>query len=81
MLDKYKLRRENYDLNPGQNILKPFLDSKSMPFVDFTDRFRAEGKKHDLYLLRDTHWNSAGNQLAADILFEDLSNRLGGVNR
>ncbi len=81
VVDKYKLRRENYDLNPGQSILKPFLDSKGIPFVDFTNRFRAEGKKQDLYLLRDTHWNAAGNQLAADILFEDLGQRLGSVNR
>jgi hypothetical protein len=76
VLDKYKLRRENYDLNPGQNLLKPFLDSKGIPCIDLTDRFRAEGKKRDLYLLRDTHWNSAGNQLAADILFEDLGKRV-----
>jgi hypothetical protein len=26
----------------------------------------------DLYKLRDSHWNAAGNQLAAEILFEDL---------
>ena len=76
VLDKFKLRREDYDLNPGQSLLKPFLDSEGIPFIDFTDRFRAEGKKRDLYLLRDTHWNSAGNQLAADILFEDLSRRI-----
>jgi SGNH hydrolase-like domain, acetyltransferase AlgX len=80
VLDKYKLRRENYDLNPGQSILKPFLDSKGIPFVDFADRFRAEGKKQDLYLLRDTHWNAAGNQLAADILFDDLSRRIGNIH-
>ena len=80
VLDKYKLRRDDYDLNPGQSLLKPFLDSKGIPFVDFTDRFRAEGKKQDLYLLRDTHWNSAGNQLAADMLFEDLSRRIENTN-
>lgn len=80
VLDKYKLRRENYDLNPGQNMLKPFLDSKGIPLIDFTDRYRAEEKKQDLYLLRNTHWNSAGNQLAADILFADLSKRIENIN-
>ncbi len=81
VLDKYKLHRENYDLNPGQSILKPFLDSKGIPFIDFADRFRAEGKKQDLYLFRDTHWNAAGNQLAADILFENLGKRVENNNR
>ncbi len=80
VLDKFKLPRENYDLNPGQSLLKPFLDSKYIPGIDLTDRFRAEGKKQDLYLLRDPHWNSAGNQLAADILFDDLSRRIENIH-
>lgn len=80
VLDKYKLRRQNYELNPGQNLLAPFLNSQGIPFIDFTDRFRAEGKRQALYQIRDTHWNSAGNHLAAEILFEDLSKRIANAN-
>jgi hypothetical protein len=76
VFDKYKLRPEDYDLNLAQNLLKSFLESKGIPFIDLSDRFRAEGQKRDLYLLRDTHWNSAGNQLAADMLFEFLDKRV-----
>jgi aryl carrier-like protein len=72
LLAKFKLSQEDYDLNLGQNLLRSFLDSKGIRYVDLTDRFRAEGEKRDLYLLRDTHWNSAGIKLAADILFEEL---------
>ena len=36
--------------------------------------------KHELYSLRDTHWNGAGSQLAADILFEDLAKRVANNN-
>lgn len=80
IFEKYKLKPEGYDLTLAQNLLKSFLQSKGIPFIDFLDRFRAEGKQHDLYSLRDTHWNGAGNQLAADILFEDLAKRVENSN-
>jgi len=79
IFEKYKLKPEDYDLNLAQNLLKSYLQSRGIPFIDFLERYRAEGKKHDLYLLRDTHWNGAGNQLAADILFEDLGKRVENI--
>jgi hypothetical protein len=80
IFDKYKLNSQDYDLRLAQNLLKSFLQSKGIPFIDLLDRFRAEGKQHDLYSLRDTHWNCAGNQLAADILLEDLAKRVENDN-
>lgn len=80
VFEKFKLKPEDYDLNLAQHLLESFLQSKGIPFIDFLDRFRAEGKNRDLYSLRDTHWNSAGNQLAADILFEDLVKRVDNPN-
>jgi hypothetical protein len=56
--------------------LRPFLDGRDIPYIDLTDGFRAEGTKQDLYLFRGTHWNSAGNLLAADILFDELAKRV-----
>jgi len=79
--DKYKLRPEDYDLNLAQNLLKSFLESKGIPYLDLSDRFRAEGQKRDLYQLRDTHWNSAGNQLAAEMLFDYLDKRVPNSNQ
>jgi hypothetical protein len=76
VLERFGLSREDYDLDPGRRLLRPFLDGKGIPYIDLTDRFRAEGKKQDLYLFRGTHWNSAGNRLAADILYEELATRV-----
>lgn len=73
LIEKYKLTREDYDLGLAQNLLKSFLESKQIPFVDMLDRFRTVRKQHELYLFRDRHWNYAGNQLAAEILFEYLN--------
>jgi hypothetical protein len=72
IVERFKLNYNDYDLNLGQNLLKSFLDLKGIRYLDLTDRFRAEGEKRDLYLLRDTHWNSAGIQLTAGTLFEEL---------
>lgn len=69
---RLKLNRADFNLNLGQDVLKSFLDTKGIRYLDLTDKFRAEGEKKDLYLLRDTHWNSAGIQLTADTLFEEV---------
>jgi hypothetical protein len=80
IVERFRLRIEDYDLDLAQNILKSFLQSKDISYIDFTDRFRSEGQEKDLYILRDSHWNRSGNQLAADILFETLLKRLDKVN-
>jgi hypothetical protein len=76
VFDRYRLNKGDYDPFRAQLLLKPFLESQEIPCLDFLDQFRAEGQKEDLYLLRNTHWNKAGNQLAADILFKDLAVRV-----
>jgi len=75
ILQKFKLRREDYDLKLAQNLLESFLNSKGITYIDFLDRFMTEGRKAPLYELRDSHWNGAGNQLAANILFDELLKR------
>jgi len=80
ILEPFRLRREDYDLDLAQNILKSFLQSKDISYIDLTDRFRSGGQEKDLYLLSDSHWNRSGNQLAADILFETLVKGLCNVS-
>lgn len=72
IFERYNLRREDFDLELAQNLLKKFLKPKGIPYIDFLDQFRTEGQRQELYLFRNTHWNSLGNILAADILFESL---------
>jgi hypothetical protein len=55
-----------------QDILKQHLEAQNIPYIDFLDRFKTEQQKQHLYLLQEPHWNSAGNQLAAEILLENL---------
>jgi len=71
---KFNLRRDIYDLDLGQKLLKQYLDSKNISYIDMLNQFRIEGKKESLYLLRNTHWNDAGNNLAANIIFQNTLN-------
>lgn len=52
---------------------KQYLDSKQIQYIDMTEEFRVEGRKRQLYLLRNTHWNDSGNELAAKIIFRTTS--------
>jgi hypothetical protein len=76
IFERYKLSEKSYDIRLAQNILKQYLESTRIEYIDFTDRFVAKAEEGDLYLLRDTHWNGAGNQLASDILFRHVINYL-----
>ncbi|MGK7920817.1 MAG: hypothetical protein AB4080_12515 [Trichodesmium sp.] len=66
------LKPESYNLTCQQEILRDFLEANNIPYIDMLDKFREEQKTRHLYLLREPHWNSAGNLLAADILFDYL---------
>jgi len=80
IVERFRLHIEDYDLDLAQNILKTFLRSKDIFYIDLTDRFRSEGLEKNLYVMGDPHWNRSGNQLAADILYETLVKRLDNVN-
>lgn len=81
LVTRFGLKREDYDLNRAQDLLKTFLTSKQIPYVDLWERFKAEEQKRDLYLLNDPHWNKAGNELAAEILFQYLTTQPYDFNR
>jgi len=70
------LRPDDYDLDLAQKRLKNFLDAKHLPYLDLLDRFKDEEQRQDLYLFRNTHWNEAGNELEAEILFQYLGKQL-----
>jgi len=76
LVEKFHLQKADYDLNLAQNLLKTFLESKQIPYLDMLDRFREEEKQRELYMFRNTHWNDAGNELAAQILYQYLSKQL-----
>ena len=72
IIEEFNLKPEKYQVTCMQDILKQHLEANNIPYIDFLDRFKVEQQKQHLYLLQEPHWNSAGNQLAAEILFKNL---------
>ncbi|MGL5081908.1 MAG: alginate O-acetyltransferase AlgX-related protein [Microcoleaceae cyanobacterium] len=70
--NEFDLDPKDYELTCMQRILTQHLDSEGIQFINLLERFQHEQKQQPLYLLQEPHWNSAGNQLAASILFEHL---------
>jgi hypothetical protein len=68
----FGLEKDNYDIEFMQNVLSRHLEAKRIPYLDLLDTFRSRGKSEPLYLCRDTHWNQAGNELAANTIFQYL---------
>ncbi|MBN1549837.1 hypothetical protein JW979_00120 [bacterium] len=68
----YHLNASDYDLDLMQNLLSDFLKSKHIPYIDLLPQFRAKSASKNLYIPRNTHWNTQGSALAADLLFDYL---------
>jgi hypothetical protein len=75
---KYKkIIEKNIDLTQPDTLIENFCRAHNIHCLDLLGQFQEQGKTRQLYALRDTHWNAAGNRLAADLIFDYLEgNRL-----
>lgn len=69
----YGLNGDDYDLEQPQRLLKGFCRKAGIAVFDLLPAWQAEGGGQTLYRLRDSHWNEAGNRLAAESLCEYLT--------
>jgi hypothetical protein len=67
-----KIVEKNIDLRQPNTLIVNFCRAHDLPCLDLLGPFQEQGKTEVLYALRDTHWNEAGNRLAADLIFEYL---------
>ena len=73
VLTKYKnIAEKNLDLSYPDNLIANFCRTHNINCLDMLGQFQEQGKTRRLYSLRDSHWNEAGNRLAADLIFEYL---------
>jgi hypothetical protein len=70
------------DLDPSlpNRRLARALDDAGLAYFDLLEPMRAASRSARLYKPRDTHWNVAGNRVAADLIRDELlrTGRLGG---
>ncbi len=63
----------DFDLELPQRRLKAFFEEHGIRYLDVLPAFRERGSQERLYLPRDSHWNRAGNRLAAQLLLGHLN--------
>ena len=61
-----------YDWSAPNRRLRTELEQSGIDYIDLLDDFEVVSKRTPLYRPRDTHWNMAGNALAADLLARHL---------
>lgn len=72
-----KLRESNskaddFDFTLPNRLLATRLKQQNIECLDLLDEFTRSGKGTPLYKPNDSHWNIAGNRLAADAIARDL---------
>lgn len=69
----YNLNPADYDLELPQRFLLDYCAQKQIRCIDLLPAFRAHGAQDGLYLPHDTHYNQAGNKLAAEQILAELN--------
>ena len=68
----YLLDLSEYDLEQPQSLLIEALTSQGIRVIDLLPHFQQAKDSGDLYIQYDTHWNEAGNRLAAEAIWQFL---------
>jgi hypothetical protein len=70
------------ELQEKWNVTEPIdqftaaLREEKIHYIDLYPQFFVEGKARSLYIPRDSHWNIAGNRLAAEIIENNIRHHL-----
>lgn len=62
----------DFDFELPNRRLREDLDRRGVAYLDLLAPFAAAGRERRLYRPRDSHWNIAGNRLAADLIRDAL---------
>jgi acetyltransferase AlgX (SGNH hydrolase-like protein) len=74
-------RAETYDLEYPNRRLGDFMRRHQIDFVDPLPELRARAREERVYWPNDTHWNEAGNRIAALALAQALRPRVYSQDR
>jgi hypothetical protein len=69
-------RQTALDFDRPTRVMDAALAAEGIARIDLLPAFRAEGARARLYRPQDTHWNLAGNRLAAAVLARALEDRV-----
>ena len=69
----YRLDPREYDFGQPQSILSAALTDRGIAVLDLLPFFQDAGNDEALYLKHNTHWNAAGNRLAAEAIWSYIN--------
>ena len=75
VLEKYRIPADSLDLEYPQALITNFCRGNHILCLDLLHPFQEKGKSVPLYVLHDSHWNEAGNRLAAEVIFKYLQDQ------
>jgi hypothetical protein len=70
--EQYGIKAESLDLSFPNKLLFDYCRKNEIRCLDLLDDFQKEARSKQLYKINDTHWNSEGNRLTAEIIFSYL---------
>jgi len=76
VIQTYGLNPADYDWEQPQTWLQAWAARAGVPAIDLLPAFRAKGAAEGLFRPRDTHYAEAGNAVAAEVLAEELPQRV-----
>ena len=72
LVEKFGFGKSQMDIQKAQRILLQFGKESNIPMLDLLLEFRKRNMNNSFYFETDGHWNEKGNQLAAQLIFEEL---------
>ena len=77
VIEKLGTDKDKLDFDRPNKRLREELRTRNIRYLDLLEPFRLRNRDVPLYKTRDTHWNIAGNRLAADLLHDFLQEARG----
>lgn len=71
-ISQYSIPSADLDISQPQQLIAKYLNDVNIKYIDLLPAFLKEGDKRKLYAPGDTHFNEAGNNLAAEIIFNTV---------
>ncbi|MBP7216414.1 MAG: hypothetical protein KBA46_03915 [Candidatus Omnitrophica bacterium] len=71
-IQKLGLQEECFDVSGINRVVADFCEEQGIYCIDLLKQFQVQSKSQRLYLLRNDHWNDAGNELAGTIIADYL---------
>src|SRR5262245_15889302 len=74
-----RLAPTSFDFTLPNRLLRAKFEELKIDYIDLITEFSAHSLNDKLYRRNDSHWNIAGNALAAQLILEHVSAQLGPV--